>query len=132
MWFLFGLLKLFTYLPMKWSLVLGSQTGWLIYQFASSRRRIARKNIKQAFPDYTDKQIKQLNLSCFRSLGMSIFETGYAWFGKTEKLKTHCTIEGQQHLDAAMQKGKGAILLTGHFTTLDIGARMIGFNRRTL
>ena len=127
MWLLFGVLKLFTWLPLSWSLALGSYIGGLIYHLAGSRRRIAQINLRQAFPDYTDAQIKQLNQSCFRSLGRSIFETGYAWFGKTRKLKKYCTIEGQHYLNTAIKKGKGVILLTGHFTTLDIGARMIGF-----
>jgi len=127
MWLGFAVLKLFTLLPIHWSLVLGKKLGSLIYYLAGSRRRIAHINIRQAFPDYTTGQINALNLACFRSLGMSIFETGYAWFGNKEKLKSNCAIEGQQYLDAAMQKGNGVILLTGHFTTLDIGARMIGF-----
>ncbi len=127
MWLGFAVLKLFTLLPMRWSLVLGKKLGSLIYYLVSSRQRIAHINIQQAFPGFTTRQINALNLACFRSLGMSVFETGYAWFGDTEKLKNSCIIEGQQHLDAAMQKGRGVILLTGHFTTLDIGARMIGF-----
>ncbi len=127
MWLGFGVLKLFTYLPVSWSFFLGSKLGWLIYQLTTSRKRIAYINLKQAYPNYTEQQIEQLNLACFRSLGISIFETGHAWFGKTEKLKNNCTIEGLHYLHHAMQKGNGVILLTGHFTTLDIGARMIGF-----
>ncbi len=127
MWLGFAALRLFTLLPGHWSLGLGKKLGSLIYYVASSRRRVAHINIQQAFPDYATTQINALNLACFRSLGTSIFETGYAWFGNKEKLKNSCTIEGQQYLDEAMQKGRGVILLTGHFTTLDIGARMIGF-----
>ncbi len=127
MWFGFGVLRLFTLLPIKWSLAIGAVLGQLIYHLAASRRRIAYINLKQAFPDYDEKQLEQLNINCFRSLGRSIFETGYAWYGKTDYLKKICSIEGKQHLDNAMQEGKGVILLTGHFTALDIGARMIGF-----
>ena len=32
-----------------------------------------------------------------------------------ETIDSTCTIEGQEHLDAALQKGKGAIVLIGHF-----------------
>ena len=31
-------------------------------------------------------------------------------------------MEGREHLDAALARGRGAILLAGHFTTLEIGA----------
>ena len=127
MWLGFGILRGFTLLPVRWSLALGSSLGYLIYLLAGSRRRVAYINLKQAYPDYSEEQLKELNLACFRSLGMSIFETGYAWYSRSDYLKKICCIEGQQYLDDAMKQGKGVILLTGHFTALDIGARMIGF-----
>ncbi|UCH39111.1 MAG: lipid A biosynthesis lauroyl acyltransferase, partial [Gammaproteobacteria bacterium] len=34
-------------------------------------------------------------------------------------------IEGREHLDAVLDSGRGAILLTGHFTSLEIGARLL-------
>lgn len=127
MWLGFGVLRLFTFLPLRWSLSLGASLGGLLYRLAGSRRHVAELNIRQAYPDYTTEQVNALNLACFRSLGMSVLETGYAWFSSKQSLEKLCDIDGQHHLDEAMQKNKGVILLTGHFTTLDIGARMIGF-----
>lgn len=91
-----------------------------------SRRRAARINLKQAYPDLSDKEIDSLNKKAFKSLGISIFETGSAWFKKTAALRQGCSIEGKEHLDQAMAKNKGVILLTGHFTTLEMGGRLIG------
>ena len=34
-------------------------------------------------------------------------------------------MEGREHLDAALAKGKGVILLSAHFTTLEMGARIL-------
>ena len=85
------------------------------------------KILVQAYPNYNKHEIDTLNKKSFKSLGISIFEMGVAWFEKSDTLKQQCQIEGKEHLDIAMAKNKGVILLTGHFTTLEIGARLIGF-----
>jgi KDO2-lipid IV(A) lauroyltransferase len=41
-------------------------------------------------------------------------------------MRSICQVEGKEHLDRALANGKGVILLTGHFTTLEIGAMLIG------
>ncbi|HHO58933.1 MAG TPA: lipid A biosynthesis lauroyl acyltransferase, partial [Thiotrichales bacterium] len=127
MWLGFGLLKAATRLPVNWSLAIGDKLGWLIYHLVASRRHVACLNIKQAYPDYTEAQRQQLNLACFRSLGMSIFETAYAWYGTDAKLRKICAVEGLHHVEQARENGRGVIILTGHFTTLDIGGRLSGF-----
>jgi len=126
-WFAIALLRLSSMLPVSVIQRIGSALGMLIYRIVPSRRRAARINLKQAFADYSNQQIDTLNKTAFKSLGISILETGVAWFKKTDSLKKRCEIEGLQYLDDAMAKNKGVILLTGHFTTLEIGARLIGF-----
>lgn len=126
-WFGIGLLRLISMLPVSIIWLLGKGLGILIYRIVPSRRRAARINLKQAYPDYSDEQIDQLNKKAFRNLGISMLEMGVAWFKPTPYLKSRCQIEGLEHLDTAMKKNKGVILLTGHFTTLEIGSRLIGF-----
>ena len=105
---------------------MGSTLGIVIYRIVPSRRRAARINLKQAYPDLSDKEINELNKKAFRSLGISVFETGIAWFSKSDEIQKLCQIEGKEHLDQAMMKNKGVLLLTGHFTTLEMGGRLIG------
>ena len=126
LWFAIGLLRLVTLLPLSILQSMGSSLGIFIYRIVPSRRRAARINIKQAYPDFTDKEINALNKKAFRSLGVSVFETGIAWFSKSDKLQKICQIEGKEHLDQAMAKNKGVLLLTGHFTTLEMGGHLIG------
>lgn len=126
LWFAIALLRLITLLPVSVIHRLGTALGMLLYRTVPSRRRAARINLKQAFPDFTDEEINQLNKKSFISLGISVFETGIAWFKKSSVLQQQCQIEGKEHLDRAMAKNKGVILLTGHFTTLEMGGRLIG------
>jgi KDO2-lipid IV(A) lauroyltransferase len=126
LWFAFGLLRLATLLPISTLQTAGSTIGILIYRIVPSRRRAARINLKQAYPGFTDKEIDDLNKKAFKSLGISIFETGIAWFTKSDVLQKQCQIEGKEYLDQAMANNKGVLLLTGHFTTLEMGGHLIG------
>lgn len=126
LWFAIGLLRLTTYLPAPVIQKPGAALGMLLYRSVPTRRRAARINLKQAYPHLTDKEIDALNKKAFKSLGISIFETGLAWFSAAEKLQRLSQIEGKNHLDAAMAKNRGVLLLTGHFTTLEMGGRLIG------
>jgi len=126
MWLAFGLLRLMTMLPIRWNQAIGAGLGLLVYRLVPSRRRVARINIRQAYPDYSEAQIRALNIASFKSLGISVFETALAWWADREYMRSICEVEGKQHLDDALAMGKGVVLLTGHFTTLEIGAMLIG------
>lgn len=126
MWLAFGLMRLVSMLPLRWSQALGAGLGMLVYRLVPSRRRVARINIRQAYPDYNEDQIRALNIASFKSLGISIFEIALAWWARRDYMRAICEVEGKQHLDSAVARGKGVILLTGHFTTLEIGAMLIG------
>jgi len=126
LWLAFGVLRLMSMLPMRWTQAIGSSLGMLVYRVVPSRRRVARINIRQAYPDYSDEQVRDLNIASFRSLGISVFEFAQSWWRDRDYMRSICDVEGRQHLDEALAKGKGVILLTGHFTTLEIGAMLIG------
>ena len=127
LWLAIGLLRLTVYLPNPVIHAMGTACGLLMYYLMPSRRRVARINLKQAYPDYSSQKIEALSKKAFKNLGISIFEMGIAWFETSETLKQRCQIEGKEHLDKAMANNKGVILLTGHFTSLEMGARLIGF-----
>ena len=126
LWLAFGVLRLMAMLPIRWTQAIGSSLGMLVYRLVPSRRRVARINIRQAYPDYSEEQIRELNIASFRSLGMSVFEFAQSWWRDRDYMRSICDVDGKQHLDDALAKGKGVILLTGHFTTLEIGAMLIG------
>ena len=126
LWFAIGLLRLTALLPVSILQTLGSALGIFIYRILPSRRRAARINLKQAYPDLNNEEIDTLNRKAFKSLGISVFEMGIAWFENNDAIKQQFQIEGKEHLDKAMARNKGVILLTGHFTTLEMGGRVIG------
>ena len=108
MWLFLGLLRLVALLPLPWIQSLGGLLGWLLYRLVPSRRRIARINIKQAYPEYSEDQIKQLMKASFINMGISVFDMALAWWARRDYLRSRCSIEGMEHLGSNPEPfGKG-------------------------
>jgi KDO2-lipid IV(A) lauroyltransferase len=60
-----------------------------------------------------------------QATGFAYMEMAKAWWASDQELKKLIKIEGLSHLQKALNDNKGAILLTAHFTSLEIGARLI-------
>jgi len=62
----------------------------------------------------------------FRGFGMYLAEFfGYRRFGP-EYLAAHVSVQGRAHLDSALAQGRGALLVSGHYSNWELGASMIG------
>lgn len=116
-------------LPIHIQFWIGHQLGRLGRLISRKWRSTAARNLSAAFAEYGSVQQEQLVKQHFRSLGIGLIEMGLAWWGSDKPLKQRVTIEGLEHLDNALQQGNGVILLSAHFTTLEIGGRLLSLFR---
>lgn len=123
-WLLVGMLRLIALLPMRWLQLIGGALGRLTYRLLPGRREVTRINLRLCFPDYAEQAIDDLARAHFDSLGRGMLETLAAWWKPSRALAPWLSVEGIEHLRAAESEG-GVILLTGHFTTLELGARAL-------
>ena len=123
-WLGLGALWLLVQLPFGVQLRVGALLGDVSYLLARSRRRIARINIDLCFPEWTAEARHKLLRDHFRSLGIAILETGFAWWGRQERLAPLLRVVGLEHLQAAQQQGKGVVLLGGHMTCMEVVGRL--------
>lgn len=86
----------------------------------------AQTNLQLCFPHLSESERAALLYETLYSTAMAIFETGIAWFWPKWRLRRLFTIRGVEHIEAAKAEGCGALLLSMHFTTLDIGSAMLG------
>ena len=124
-WLMLGSLWCVTRLPYAWQLALGRAIGQLALRLGRRRRRIAKTNLELCFPAMTDTQRQQLLGEHFASLGIALVEFALGWWGSDAKLEPLAKIQGLEHLQSALQEGSGVILLSAHFTTLEIGGRLL-------
>ena len=123
------LLQITTYLPFSLQMGLGSKVGQIAQSLSKKWSTTAEKNIQTAFPELSIVEQKNLIQQHFRALGIGLIEMGNAWWRDDNSLKQHVTVEGLEHLDQALDKGHGVILLSAHFTTLEIGGRLLSLFR---
>jgi len=125
----FTLLKLIIHLPSRLQQHIGSTIGSFAFQFATRWRRTAIINIANAFPELSKAKQERLIKLNFRSLGIALIEMALAWWGNEDKLRKNVTVSGMEHIDHALDKGNGIILLSAHFTTLEIGGKLFSLFR---
>lgn len=124
-WLALGCVRLIVLLPIAWQLALGEWLGRTLGHLAKSRREVVRINLHLCFPQMPQAEREDLVDRHFAALGRGVFETALAWFASDARLQPRCEIEGREHLDAAVAGGQGLLLLTAHFSTLEMGARIL-------
>jgi KDO2-lipid IV(A) lauroyltransferase len=110
-------------LPLGFALRLHEGLGALAYRLAKSPRRLVSRNLELCFPELEAAEIERLARKHFEALGASVAESAAAWYASDRRLAGRFDIRGVEHLQAAMAAGRGVILFTGHFTTLEICGR---------
>lgn len=112
-------------LPYRWQMWLARRLAPLLF-LNKKRIGFARKNIDQCFPELSAEQKARLLKKNAESMAMAAFETGIGWFRSSRRLKKLHSIQGVEYLRQAEQDGVGVLLLTMHFSTLDIGSAFLG------
>lgn len=122
-----GIAVLIAMARLPWALqrVLGRGLGALLRTTLQSRRAIAQRNLGLCFPDLDPPARQALLRSHFAALGIGVFEFARAWWGSVAPLRRGLQIEGLEHLAAARADGRGVIVVSGHFTTLEVCGRLL-------
>lgn len=124
-WFGLVVWILLVQLPYKFQYALAKLLSPLL-RLNKKRVRQARINLALCFPQLNEQEREKLLGDNLFSTAMTVFETGIAWFWPKWRLKKLYNISGLEHIQQAQEEEKGALLLSLHFTTLDIGSAMLG------
>jgi Kdo2-lipid IVA lauroyltransferase/acyltransferase len=124
-WLALGMVFVVSKLPYRAAMAFGRGIGRFAHRLSKREKRIADINIRLCLPELDAQQRAALAKRHFESLGCALFETAYVWWARDEWLRNFIRVEGTEHLAAALAKGRGALLLSAHFTTLELGAKAL-------
>jgi Kdo2-lipid IVA lauroyltransferase/acyltransferase len=124
-WVGLGLLRLVAFLPYGAVVRLGRGLGVLVRHLPIRFARTARRNIELCLPELSESEREHLLKEHFASLGIALLEIPLAWWTPPERLTKLLRLEGTEHLEAALAGGRGAIVLTAHFTSLEMAGRAL-------
>jgi Kdo2-lipid IVA lauroyltransferase/acyltransferase len=113
-------------LPFSAQRRVGFAVGRLIRHLPLAYVRIARRNIQLCMPALSPTdQADLLDRHC-ESLGMALCETADTWWSSDRRVHELAEVQGIENLQAALAAGRGAIMIGGHFTTIEIATRILG------
>jgi len=92
---------------------LGKSLGFLIYALDIRHRRIVRRNLKFAFPDWPWDRVLDVTRRVFENLGIAIFEIIQLSCLPNEKLLMRVRIDGKENIKYLLSP-KGTIVISGH------------------
>src|SRR4249919_603431 len=124
-WLGIGAMALLARLPWPLQRGLGRALGGVLRLLLGERRRIAVRNLALCFPALDDAARGSLLRRHFAALGIGLFEFARAWCGSVAPLRRGLQVEGLEHIEAARAGGRGVIVISGHFTTLEICGRLL-------
>lgn len=113
-------------LPYSMLLRIGRVLGRITRLLPLAYVRIARRNIGLCLPELSAAAREDLLRRHFESLGIGLCETAVTWWSDNDRVRSLARVEGLDHLERALARGRGAILIGGHFTTIEIGTRILG------
>jgi len=125
-WAGLSVLRVIEMLPLPAQRRVGSALGLLIRCLPLAYVRIARRNIELCMPGLTHEDRDDLVDRHCTSLGMGLCETANTWWSSDRRVNALAQIQGLENLQAALAKGRGAIMIGGHFTTIEIATRILG------
>ena len=112
-------------LPWGLQRVLGRALGGVAYALASSRRHAARVNLRLCLPEMDETARTRLLRESFRDFGIGLFEFARAWWGDVAPMRRDVVIEGLEHLKELQAQGRGVLMVSGHFMTLEMCGRLL-------
>lgn len=110
-------------LPYRSQMALGKKLGWLLFFVNRRGKRTAAINLQLCFPELSVLERQQLLKQSYADVGMGLIEAALAWFGASKKLPP-LTIHGLEHWQACHSKQQPILLLSAHFTCLEIAGRL--------
>ncbi|MBJ6725957.1 lysophospholipid acyltransferase family protein [Geomesophilobacter sediminis] len=121
-------------LPLGLSRSVGRSMGRLMFRLLKRRREVAIGNIADSLP-FLEKQAgwakrspEDLARQCFEHLGLSLMEDCRIYHGRGQALIDAVEVNGNEHWQKALERGKGVAFVTGHcgnweLLALSFGAR---------
>lgn len=101
---------------------IGILIGRIVYYIHPRLRRVGLRNLQLAFPDKAVTERRKILRGLYVSLGRLLGEFCLFPHYTRENASEIAVYQGFENFDAAEKRGKGVLLLTGHFGGWEVGS----------
>ena len=107
--------KLHAILPMRILYILSDILYFPLYYIVHYRKKLVSENLRKAFPDKTDKELKQLEQKFYHHFCDYIVETIKLMHISDEEMRRRMKFEQVEIIDRLFAENRSIIILLGHF-----------------
>jgi len=110
-----SILKLVSHLPLRIHYFIADIIYLLVWYVIGYRKKVVLTNLRNSFPEKTEKEITAIAKKYFRHLGDIIVETIKLSSIKIGDLRKMVVFKNPEILQQMYEKGKDVILISGHY-----------------
>ena len=125
-WLLVFPLYLLSFLPLSAKTHLGKAIGVFTIKILKHRASDTRKNLAVCFPEKSESEREQILLDAYIAVSQGFLYSLDVWWDNTQPYLERLTVIGQEHLKEAQSRGKGILLMGGHYSIIDLAIPLIG------
>lgn len=96
--------------------------GWLNYHLVRYRRKVVQKNLKNAFPEKSDAEIKKTERGFYRHFMNFIAESIKAASMTKKNAMKRCSIKNPELLQKYHSEGRSVLVVCGHYNNWEFYA----------
>ncbi len=119
-------------LPYPIIYLIGLWVGSILHYASRGKRQLIAAEFSKVFPDYSAKEINKLTRKSFIVFCLSEIQILLYPRLNPETISETIAIEGLHHLDEALKKGKGVLLLQAHLGAFQMVMPAIGYSGYTM
>ena len=126
MWY--PLRRTIRFFPLKIIYMIGIVGGYLLYLISKDKQSIMAEELSLIMPNTNKSEIRRIIKGSFINYCVSEIEVLLYPFLNEEFIRNMITIEGKEHLDSALSKGRGVLLFQAHLGAFQMVMPAIGYN----
>lgn len=114
-WLLYGVLKCFAILPFRILYGISDFLSFVAYRIVRYRVGVVRKNLRNSFPDKTEKELRKIERQFYRHLGDVIVETIKLLHISDRQLLKRVVVTNPELAEKIISETPAIILYLGHY-----------------
>ncbi len=119
-YFFFISVRLLAFLPLRVLFVLSDINFFFVYYVFGYRKKTVRENLKNSFPDKTEKELKRIELLFYRHFCDLFVEVNYVLFVSKRRATKMVTFKNIDIINKYYEEGKSVIVAGGHYGNWEI------------
>jgi len=125
--YIFFLLAYFfsTRLPLRAAYSIAIAMSWIKYRMSPRDRKAVLSNLRRILPDDSEEEIVRKAKEVFVNFGKYLVEFFRLKYLSRDQLNKYIRVEGLEHVDEALARGKGLIVVAAHLGNWELGGVMM-------